>query len=816
MWFPGQVPWFHHWTWYSPDRKPRKVLDHILISSRWKPFVTNCRVYRGAQLGNTDHRLLIAHIRLKLKNDPSTKRKVHMDSSPLKDPLIKEIYTCAIVNRYNALASDALPDWLLIKTETYKAAQETLGRGRPSQKQPSQETLAIIENRRAARLWGDLNEYRHLNGTRNSSIRQGRERYWTDQAAKVEAAAERNDQRQMHSLLRQAKAGPRQRCFLIKDSPGNIISTEADCIHRWKEHLNQLLNHPPIPEDPTITEFPRSSTLDPKSPRSKARDQPKTCPSFSTPAVSVEATLATPPHHTADETTNIQLLFHLGPTMDSTAEPFGGLPAFAGMKINKELRDLTGQPAASCLAAARRIRWYGHVLRLPPWHPTRALLDFVPEQAGRRRPRGLHTQQLAEDRVDGFTKAFDKVPYGRLVSKLEYYGIQGPTLIWLKAFLTNREQTVVVEGKAPAPVKVASGVPQGTVLGPLLFLLYINDLPDQLDSNTDSQLLQKDLNTLEEWQSEWLMQFNPEKCSIMHITNKRTPHATSYQFCGQALATTKTHPYLGVTLTSGLKWGGHFTLVSPKPCAPRGLNFALYRSGLSPGAAMFVSSNSDSESSVRHKCPLDPRKVLAYSHQPRWSDDKKKKESRESEEDEGGEVAGATAAPADIPAVSVAEWDGRDVETEGWRLEDFKWCRCGNCRQMKRVHGCVCCHDLTEAEEKGVSVCGGPGDLSCLIGHDRFYSAVIAEDVLSWQIMARAMDTTGQEFSDPITDRAYRFQAYLPTFFMGGLGKAFAESFPLVRSGRSETSIRCRTGPIRGSSTRTRWLLTITAPICEL
>ncbi|CAH1271086.1 ZNF195 [Branchiostoma lanceolatum] len=253
-WFPRKR--IHHWTWYSPDGRTRKAIDHILISSRWKSFVTNCRVYRGAQLGNTDHRLLMAHMRLKLKADPSTKRQVRLDSTRLKDPHIQETFKCAITNRYNALAPDETTDWERFRSEAYKAAEEAIGKSRPSPKQPwiSPETLDIIDRRRDARLRGDLNEYRRLNGARNTSIRQDREKYWTDQATKLEAAAERNDQRQIYRLLRQAKAGPRQRSFLIKDSTGNIISTEADCIHRWKEHFSQLLNHPPVPEDPTLAE----------------------------------------------------------------------------------------------------------------------------------------------------------------------------------------------------------------------------------------------------------------------------------------------------------------------------------------------------------------------------------------------------------------------------------------------------------------------------------------------------------------------------------------------------------------------------------
>ena len=113
-----------------------------------------------------------------------------------------------------------------------------------------------------------------------------------------------------------------------------------------------------------------------------------------------------------------------------------------------------------------------------------------------------------------FTKAFDKVPHKRLIHKLKHYGIAGPISSWIESFFAERTQQVVINGSASKPIQVTSGVPQGTVLGPLIFLLYINDLPNNLTSNlrlyaddcllylpvksdNDISLLQNDLIKLE-------------------------------------------------------------------------------------------------------------------------------------------------------------------------------------------------------------------------------------------------------------------------------------------------------------------------------
>ena len=175
-----------------------------------------------------------------------------------------------------------------------------------------------------------------------------------------------------------------------------------------------------------------------------------------------------------------------------------------------------------------------------------------------------------------FAKAFDKVPHQRLLHKLHFYGVRQSTLRWIESFLSKRKQSVLLDGTRSSEADVLSGVPQGTVLGPLLFLAFINDLPEStrnsdarlfaddcllyrhIASKNDSALLQQDLTALERWEETWQMTFHPAKCTVIRIsTNRRQIINTSYQLHGHTLEVVDSSKYLGVTISEDLTWRKH-------------------------------------------------------------------------------------------------------------------------------------------------------------------------------------------------------------------------------------------------------------------
>ena len=142
----------------------------------------------------------------------------------------------------------------------------------------------------------------------------------------------------------------------------------------------------------------------------------------------------------------------------------------------------------------------------------------------------------------------------------EHYGITGKTMKWIEAFLKHRTQLVVVNGSHSSTALVTSGVPQGTVLGPTLFLIIINDIVNcststlrlfaddccvyrQINSSDDHRALDQDLSNLHNWSNDWQMSFNIAKCKLLSITNKRKPSIYTYNLGSEQISTETTQKY---------------------------------------------------------------------------------------------------------------------------------------------------------------------------------------------------------------------------------------------------------------------------------
>ena len=181
-----------------------------------------------------------------------------------------------------------------------------------------------------------------------------------------------------------------------------------------------------------------------------------------------------------------------------------------------------------------------------------------------------------------FARAFDKVPHARLMMKVRAHGITGKIADWIEQWLTNRKQRVVLNGTASEWADVTSGVPQGSVLGPTLFIIFINDIDNAVDTISillkkfadDTKLglvvdqyeqcmqVQKQLDSIYQWSKDWQMLFNHDKCVVLHLGSENARH--TYYLNGQEIKSTECEKDLGVFIHSSLKPSVHIAEIVKK------------------------------------------------------------------------------------------------------------------------------------------------------------------------------------------------------------------------------------------------------------
>ena len=178
-----------------------------------------------------------------------------------------------------------------------------------------------------------------------------------------------------------------------------------------------------------------------------------------------------------------------------------------------------------------------------------------------------------------YQKAFDTVPHKRLIKQVESFGITGKALEWIKSFLSDRRQRVRVNSSTSTWKPVVSGIPQGSILGPILFTLYVNDIPSQLqsiiamyadDTKLFSALLSEnpnnlvgDLQVLEEWSKRFQMKFHPDKCHVMHIGTNNPRHEytmTKEDGTKHTLESVESEKDLGIMIDDKLKFTEHINI----------------------------------------------------------------------------------------------------------------------------------------------------------------------------------------------------------------------------------------------------------------
>lgn len=221
---------------------------------------------------------------------------------------------------------------------------------------------------------------------------------------------------------------------------------------------------------------------------------------------------------------------------------------------------------------------------------------FTPSQHGFRNGRSCITQLVefqhyfaqsldSNAQVDAvfldFRKAFDTVPHNLLEFAMLSANINPKVIIWINGYLNGLQQSVVINGSKSSAVNVTSGVPQGSVLGPLLFLIYINSIVDgvtspiklfgdhcvvfrEIKSRKDAEILQNDLCRISTWCQNWKLSLNVRKCCCVSFTNRIRKVDITYEINNSIISNESHYKYLGVYFSDNFKWIKHIDMTVTK------------------------------------------------------------------------------------------------------------------------------------------------------------------------------------------------------------------------------------------------------------
>ena len=495
----------HKYTWTSPDQATHNQIDHMAINNRWRSTLRDVRSYRGADI-NSDHSLVIGKflIKLKAKKKEGDDKPLRFNVLKLKDTGVKQEFQLQIRNRFAELqyleeeeGVEVENKWSKIKQVFNEVAKETLGYRKANHKEwISHETWSLIEERKSikAKTLNELDieqkrileaEYQRKDREVKRSARRDKRKFLDDLADEAEDAAKKGNSSKVYKITKKLCNKNISTSKPIRGKNGDIITGEKEQAERWTEHFKETLNQPP-PTDEITSDLDTNEILDINTDTPSKQE--------------IKDAIRSLKHGKAPGIDCIQAEI-LQADIDSSADALHGLI--------KDIWESEILPEDWQKGLIIKLPKKGDLSNCDNWRgitllsvPGKTLCKVIlkrletvidlklrEEQAGFRRKRGCIDQifalrnileQCAEwneqihlNFVD-FKKAFDSLHREAIWKILGSYGIPEKLIKIIKIFYLNYECSVVLGEKISNWFSVETGVRQGCILSPLLFLITID------------------------------------------------------------------------------------------------------------------------------------------------------------------------------------------------------------------------------------------------------------------------------------------------------------------------------------------------------